>query len=458
MDTPKHDIIYWLWLSLCCSPGSSAGELLLEYFEDDVQKIYEVEDPSTLPSSTKISPETITRLMNKDLGEAEHIKLWCEQNNIGLLPANSPLYSKRLARIQTKPILLYYRGKLPVIDENVLVAAVGTRRMSEYGQRQAYLFSHDMARGGAIVVSGLALGVDAICHRACLDAGGHTIGVIGCGIDRVYPSENLELMEEIAVKGTIITEFKPGTPPNSVNFPIRNRLMSGISNGTVVIEADGRSGALITARTAIKQGRDVFALPGKVGEANSQGTNKLIKDGAKPITCAEDILEEYQFLFPNKIFLENLKFGRAKGVPSNTRGMKVAADSYGAQRRTRDAAKKENDTLPSLAPAAKQETPAKQTAPVEKIAPKKQTAPTKSVDATPPPPPNKQEIPDEKRTKAVAGLVGINKQVYEALSVPATPDELAAGGIAINTVMASLTILEIKGLVKPLPGGRYERK
>ena len=444
MDNLKNDIIYWLWLSLCCSPGGSSGELLLEYFDNDVQKIYETEDISAFPSSTKISPNTIERLMNKDLGEAMHIKSWCEQNNIGLLPANSPLYSKRLGRIQTKPVLLYYRGKLPVIDENVLVAAVGTRRMSEYGQRQAYLFSHDIARGGAIVVSGLALGVDAICHRACIDAGGHTIAVIGCGIDRVYPQENLDLMEEIAQKGTVISEFKPGTPPNSVNFPVRNRLMSGISNGTVVIEADGRSGALITARTAIKQGRDVFALPGKVGEANSQGTNKLIKDGAKPITCAEDILEEYQFLFPNKIFLEHLQFGRAKGLPGNTKSMKVAADSYSKQRRQREQAKKEDKVVaPAIAPPSP--SPAKKQTPPAKV----EAAPTISDKINP---------PDEKRAAAVAGLVGINKQVYEALAAPATPDDLAAGGIAINTVMASLTILEIKGLVRSLPGGRYERK
>jgi len=434
MSNSQYDILYWLWLSLCCSPGSSAGDVLLEYFDSDAKRIYETSADDLAEIVGKVAPEVITRLLNKDMTEAEEIKLWCEQNNVGLLPLDSPFYPKRLMRIQRKPILLYYRGKLPIIDEEVCITMVGTRRMTEYGQKQSYIFAADMASAGAIVVSGLALGVDSLAHRGSLDAGGHTIAVLGCGIDQIYPPSNKPLFDEVLASGTLITEFKPFTPPHGVNFPIRNRIMSGTSLGTLVIEADLKSGALITARSTITQGRDVFALPGKVGETNSTGTLRLIKEGAKPVTEAADILNEYQFLYPNKIFIENLPKRRDFNLSSKARDLKVASDSHIKYRDEKDASHRaEARPVPSPKPVA---------------------------PSTPPPAPSVQSVPIEAAPtprKPMVTLEGINKQIYDMLSTdtPITADEIAKTGLSINAVLASLTILEIKGLVKPMPGGKY---
>ena len=166
--------------------------------------------------------------------------------------------------------------------------------------------AYDLAKAGAVVVSGMAKGVDGMAHRGALDGGGYTVAVLGCGIDRVYPAEHADLMRQIQKNGLVITEYKPFTEPKGSNFPLRNRIISGLSQGTVVIEAPRGSGALITAQTALGQGRDVFALPGKVGEMSSIGTNELIRDGARIVTCAADILLEYQPLYGGKINLNNI--------------------------------------------------------------------------------------------------------------------------------------------------------
>ena len=435
MSNSQHDVLHWLWLSLCCSPGSSAGDILLEYFDSDAKKIYESSADDLAEMVGKVAPEIITRLLNKDVTEAEEIKMWCEQNNVGLLPIDSPLYPKRLLRIQKKPILLYYRGKLPIIDEEVCITMVGTRRMTDYGQKQSYILAADMASAGAIVVSGLALGVDSLAHRGSLDAGGHTIAILGCGIDQVYPPSNKPLYDEVLASGTLITEFKPFTSPHGVNFPIRNRIMSGISLGTIVIEADLKSGALITARSTIMQGRTVFALPGKVGETNSTGTLRLIKEGAKPVTEASDILDEYQFLYPNKIFMENLPLRRNVNLSPKAKDLKVASDSHIKYREEKDAATRaeiRGTSSPEPAPVP----------PVQPIPPTRHAAPAPTASPA---------------RKPMATLEGINKQIYDMLSTdtPTAADDIAKTGLSINAVLASLTILEIKGMVKPVPGGKY---
>ena len=159
---------------------------------------------------------------------------------------------------------------------------------------------------GAVVVSGMALGIDAICHRGALDASGDTIAVLGCGVDVTYPKQNFELMLELERKGLVLSEFKPGTRPSRSTFPIRNRIISGLSQGTLVVEGSRSSGALITARCALSQGRDLFALPGMVGEQNSEGTNALLREGATPVTCAADLLSDYSILYPDKVFIERI--------------------------------------------------------------------------------------------------------------------------------------------------------
>ncbi len=298
-------VLLWLWLSTISGPGSTLAERLMNAFGSDIEKIYSA-TPEEYASVGKINGREIEALSDKDLAEAREILAICQNENIGVITGDSPLYPQRLSRISSKPALIYYKGILTDLDGEICIAEVGTREMSEYGSRIAYSMAYDLAKAGAVVVSGMAKGVDGMAHRAALDAGGYTVAVMGCGLDRVYPSEHARLMSDIMKNGVIFSEFRPLTPPHGKNFPIRNRIISGLSHGTLVIEAPLRSGALITAREARKQGRDVFAMPGKIGEYNSSGTNQLIKDGAKIVTSAYDILLEYEMLYANKININNI--------------------------------------------------------------------------------------------------------------------------------------------------------
>lgn len=303
LDSEIH-VLYWIWLSLRCPPGQKSGHILLEHFNYDPIAIYEAEKED-YEEIKLLSADTVRRLCDKSSVKERSIYYWCRKNGVTILTMSSPDYPHRLLELPDAPLLLYVRGKLPDVDQNVLIAAVGTRKYSEYGRQHAYTICYDITRCGGIVVSGMARGIDSVCHRGALDAGGLTVAVLGCGIDRCYPPENAGLMEEIAHNGAVVTEFPPSTPPEGKNFPIRNRIISGLCVGTLVIEADERSGALITAKRAQEQGRQVFALPGDVGESGSQGPNQLIRTGdAIAVTEGRDVMENYEFDYPTKVFPE----------------------------------------------------------------------------------------------------------------------------------------------------------
>ena len=202
-------------------------------------------------------------------------------------------YPLLLSEIPAPPPVLYYRGELLETDRTA-VAIVGTRRMTAYGREMTARIAADLARAGVTVVSGLARGVDGVAHQAALDAGGRTIAVLGSGINRIYPPEHRNLAQRITEQGAVLSDYLPDTPPDGVNFPPRNRIISGLSLGVVVIEAPDRSGALITVDFAADQGRDVFAVPGPATAPNSAGTNRLIREGARLVRSADDVLEDLQ--------------------------------------------------------------------------------------------------------------------------------------------------------------------
>jgi DNA processing protein len=199
-------------------------------------------------------------------------------------------YPPLLREIPDPPPYLYLKGSLPA--SRTAVAVVGSRRASEYGISSTTRLAHGLAEHGIAIISGLAQGVDAAAHRAALQASGTTVGVLGCGIDLIYPAENRRLFQEMAEKGGIISEFPVGTPPDAPNFPRRNRIISGLARGVLVVEAAEKSGSLITARFALDQGREVFAVPGNITFRASRGTNSLIKQGAKLVETVADILGE----------------------------------------------------------------------------------------------------------------------------------------------------------------------
>lgn len=214
---------------------------------------------------------------------------------IKLVHIDHPDYPERLKNIDDPPRYFYMKGCISPQDFKA-IAIVGTRRPTIYGKRVAEMLAAELSSAGFTIVSGLARGIDSFAHRAALRGGGRSIGVLGCGIDIVYPRENGTLMADIVESGAIISEFPLGTKPDKRNFPQRNRVISGISLGTVVVEAAGRSGSLITARFALEQGREVFAVPGNINSPVSIGTNNLIKEGAKLVASTGDILEEFEQL------------------------------------------------------------------------------------------------------------------------------------------------------------------
>jgi DNA processing protein len=210
-----------------------------------------------------------------------------------VLVLSDPDYPALLRETFDPPIVVYYLGDLPAALLRPAVAVVGSRRCSTYGRNASEMLGRELAQRGVTVVSGLARGIDAAAHRGALEGWGLTIGVMGTGLDSVYPKENRKLADNIAKHGALLTEFPLGTPPLSQNFPFRNRVLSGLSLGVVVVEAAERSGSLITARMAYEQGRDVFAIPGNITSSKSFGPNYLIKDGAKLVQTWQDVVEEF---------------------------------------------------------------------------------------------------------------------------------------------------------------------
>ncbi len=227
--------------------------------------------------------------------EVEPIYNHLKKKGVNIVSILSDDYPENLKTIPKPPPILFIRGEIVPEDSNA-VAIIGTRRPTEYGRSVAWNFAKELASNGFTIISGLAMGIDTNAHRGALEAGGRTIGVIGCGIDRVYPSSNKRLAHMIADgNGAVISDFPPGTPPLKYNFPLRNRIISGLAKGIVAVQAASRSGVFSTVNWALDYGRDVFAVPGNITARQSEGTNRLIKDGAIPVTSPEDILNYFGF-------------------------------------------------------------------------------------------------------------------------------------------------------------------
>ena len=202
-------------------------------------------------------------------------------------------YPEKLKNIDNPPKQLYVLGNEKILDDFGL-AIIGCRQYSEYGKKVAKDISFKLAKQGIKIISGMARGIDSFAHMGCMVAGGKTIAVLGGGFNNIYPKENIELLKEIIrTGGAVITEYSPDVKPIGANFPLRNRIISGLSDGVVVIEARKKSGTLITVDYALEQGKEIFAVPGNINNSSSQGTNEMIREGAKIVTCIEDILEEY---------------------------------------------------------------------------------------------------------------------------------------------------------------------
>ncbi len=318
--------LYWVWLSRRCAYSTGSLDRLLHAFSSP-REIYEAGEEE-LKRVEGLPVGDVSRLLNKDLSDVQRIMDYCVMSKVGILAYDDPRYPSRLRLLDDPPPVLYYKGKLPAFENHLAISVVGTRRMSEYGKRMTFEIAYDLARAGAIVVTGMALGNDGVASAAAVAASKPTIAVLGSGIDIIYPREHQYLMQAIAKPGVVMTEFAPGTPPEAKNFPRRNRIISGIAQGVLVTEGDQHSGALITARLAMRQGRDVYALPGKADETNSEATTWLLKNGAKPVSCADDIISVYEPLYGNTLNIFTLLKPATADVDKVIRSLRVSSRSY----------------------------------------------------------------------------------------------------------------------------------
>lgn len=390
---------YWLWLTEKRGLRRQTKLALLQHFETPEEVYYA--DPGELLLTEGITREEAAQLEDRDLRRAEEILEVCERENYRLLTLRDAEYPRRLRNIYDPPLLLYLRGRLPLVDEEMTVAVVGTRDYTPYGELCAGKLAGQLASGGAVLVTGLARGIDSIAARAALRGGGRVLGVLGCGLDVVYPRENTWLYEDVASGGALLTEYAPGTLPLSGNFPVRNRILAGLSVAALVVEAPERSGALITANTALEQGRDVFAVPGPIDAPGSVGCNRLIRDGAGLVSNGWDILREYEARFPGKLKRE----GARRDV--------LPIPGYESRERQREEQRREARKLPPLLTLG----------------------------------PEGPELTDDQ-------LCLLRTLTEEPMLVD---DLVEASGIPVRRVLSALTMLEIDGYVSQAPGKRYAR-
>lgn len=286
-----ENVIYWLWLTLKKRINSVKIKRLLEYF-GTIEDIYL---SKSFDKFNGLSETDKSALMDKNTDNAKNVIEKIKKLNAKIITFDDVNYPKPLRNIANPPYVLYVQGNLPDMENVLAIGVVGTRRCSEYGRTVTKHICKRLAENGVITVSGLAAGIDAVAAWSTLDAGGITVAVVGNGLDILYPAENADLIQEIAKKGCIISEYPPGMPALPYNFPHRNRIIAGLSRGIVVTEAPKKSGALITARFALENNRDVFAVPGNITDPKTQGTNQIIQEGAKLVNSAEDIICEYPY-------------------------------------------------------------------------------------------------------------------------------------------------------------------
>lgn len=291
---------YWLWLTSRTGLGVRGIQHLVEHFGSP-EAVYFAgrREYDQVPGLSAWMKESLER---KSLDESDRILGDCDRLGIRVMTCQDADYPERLRNIYDSPLVLYCKGKEIAFDEEVAIAMVGTRTCTPYGVRVAGKLALDLARSGAVLVSGIAEGIDAASIRGALKGGGRVVSVLGGGIDRRYPASSAPLYDDVAAAGALISEYPPGTETNGKHFPVRNRIISGLSLGVVVVESAVKGGALITAEHALDQDRDVFAVPGPVDAPASGGANRLIRMGTAKLTeKAWDILEEYVDRYPGKL-------------------------------------------------------------------------------------------------------------------------------------------------------------
>ena len=406
-------IRYWTWLSALPGIRSVSLRELLEHYGSPTELYFtpseEYERLSFLNERERAS------LSDKALRNADAIMETCERQGIRIMTRQDADYPSLLSQIYDPPAVLYLRGRLPFVDESPAVAIVGTRRCSVYGEKMALRIGYQLVKGGGIVVSGLALGIDGAGAKGALMAGGRVVGVLGTAIDVAYPSANASLIEDVASVGCVISEYPPGS--RIANFPRRNRILSGLANGVCVVEAPVKSGALITANDALEQGRDLFVVPGNADNPSCAGSNALLRDCARMVTGGADILEEYR--------------GRFAVRPNEARPYPLT----------------HSDAVPEEERIAEAEAEAEESAPHPTVEEKSEAD---GIDKSAP----IQYIDLETRLKDCSEAQIVLARILQKGERHA--DELIEeSGFSAAKTMAELTLLCIRGIAAAKPGKRY---
>ena len=411
-------IVHWIWLAT--RPFSDRVKVELLHHFQDPETVY-FADPELYRQVEDLTEEGEKSLKDKDLSRANKILEDCHREGLQILTYRDAAYPARLRNISDPPLVFYYKGRLPDFDGQPLIGMVGTRSASAYGLTAAKRLGYQIAACGGIVVSGMAYGIDGMAMRGALTAGGTVVGVLGCGAEQIYPVSNRALFADTELYGCILSEFPPGTPPLARNFPRRNRIISGLSCGVLVVEAPEKSGALITARLAADQGRDVFVVPGNIDVASFVGSNRLLRDGAVAVSHGWDIMSEYEAQFPGKV-RKNTGGNRQQAYPDET------AEKAEVEKEVLKVAQK------NALPAKKK---LKKPSGEKKVIDKAESSPYSDVNDILP-----KLSGDEQRIVSV-----INGEVL-------VDDVIASAGLPTGKVLATLTLLEVKGVVRRLPGKR----
>lgn len=420
---------YWIWLTTRKRLTLRGQQLALSYFGTP-EEIYRARQ-SDIGQVQGLTDKEVAALGQKDLDGAKTILEMCSDQGIRVITSLDTAYPQRLLAIDVPPLVLYYRGKFMPFDELPVVTVVGSRKASAYGLAVARRMGNQIGACGGVVVSGAAKGIDSQALEGALEAGGMVAAVLGNGLDIVYPRESEAVYQAVASRGCLISEYPPGTPPMARNFPQRNRIMSGLALGVLVVEAAKQSGSLITAGLALEQGRDVFAVPGNIGIASSAGSNQLLQEGAMLVTDGWDIMQEYMPRYPEHIH-------ELRGTPP----LELRQSAQPRQE-------------PFLKVASPVEAPKQQ---------KKSRNPLKFVKMAKNPEPNGENgIDNEPKRNYIdlqeklSALTADEKTIASAL-IPGeqqVDDIVAKTGLPVARVLACLTLLEVKGYVTQEPGKRF---
>ena len=417
-------LVHWIWFAHRPGLTDRMKLALLEHFPDP-EEIY-FSDSGLFDHIEGLTPEAKESLLDKVLTAAEETLEICRREKIHLLTFRDAAYPARLKNIPDPPVLLYYKGILPDLDGTPVIGVVGTRKASAYGLTTAKRMGYQIGKCGGIVVSGMAYGIDGMAMAGALTAGAAVVGVLGCGADIVYPASNRALFQDTERYGCILTEFAPGVPPLAYHFPKRNRIIAGLSCGVLVVEAPEKSGALITARQALDQGRDVFVVPGNIDVPSFAGSHQLLRDGAIPVFSGWDAVSEYQALYPDKVCKDTAPASQT-AYPDEV--IRAAAD----EKTTVKVAQK-------VCQPKKKESSAEKSC--KKIIDKEPSAPYIDLNDTLP-----------KLSVEESSIVSALKNGERLVD-----DIIAETGMSTGKLLAQLTMMELKGVIRRLPGKRIALK